>query len=244
MNSVPLSRRFGDNLRTIREARGVSQEALAAKAGLHRTHVSLIERNKRVVRLDTVERLAIALDVELSELFVAQPSRRRSDSRVNLSDRDELERLIPYIREFQTLALRHGIADVFQDNGGKLLQTLLVLGLRNLPGREGNDACDDEGNEYELKSVNVRLTQSFSTHHHLNPIILAKYRAVRAWYFSVYEHIELTAIYRMMPAQLEPYFAAWQRRWEENRRDINNPKIPVRFVRTHGQCVFERPEGS
>src|SRR3546814_1518244 len=38
--------------------------------------------------------------------------------------------------------------------------------------REGNDAVDQEGREYELKSVNIWLTASFSTNHHVNvPII-------------------------------------------------------------------------
>jgi len=65
-------------------------------------------------------------------------------------DKAILEELFPYIRQYQELASKHGIHDIFQDNGGKLLQVLLVLGLKALPGREGNDAVDDEGNEYEL----------------------------------------------------------------------------------------------
>jgi hypothetical protein len=35
-------------------------------------------------------------------------------------DTKELERLFPYIREYQALASKHGIGDIFQDNGGKL----------------------------------------------------------------------------------------------------------------------------
>src|SRR2546428_12041606 len=105
-------------------------------------------------------------------------------------DLAELERLFPSIREYEALAARHGIGDIFQDNGGKLLQVLLITGLKCLKGREGNDATDEEGNEYELKSVNLALTPSFSTHHHLNPVILNKYRAVAAWYFAIYMGIE------------------------------------------------------
>src|SRR5574341_1860338 len=82
----------------------------------------------------------------------------------------ELEKLFPYLRNYQELASRHGISDIFQDNGGKLLQVLLITGLRVIPGREGNDAVDQDGKEYELKSVNIELTQSFSTHHHMNPV--------------------------------------------------------------------------
>ena len=52
---------FGRRVRALREARGLSQEALADAAGLHRTHISLIERGQRSVRLETVVKLAIAL---------------------------------------------------------------------------------------------------------------------------------------------------------------------------------------
>ncbi len=113
---------------------------------------------------------------------------------------DELNRLFPYIRKYQKLAREVAdIEDIFQDNGGKLLQVLLVTDLKNLTdSREGNDARDKNGNEYELKSVNTQLTKSFSTNHHLNPKIIEKYRKVD-WVFAVYDDIELLEIYLMTP---------------------------------------------
>ena len=156
-------------------------------------------------------------------------------------DTTELERLFPCIREYQALASKHGIGDIFQDNGGKLLQLLLVTGLRCIGSREGNDAVDAEGKEYELKSVNVLLTKSFSTHHHMNPVILAKYRQVD-WLLAIYEGIELQEIYRMKPAMLEPYFSSWEKKWHESGgKDINNPKIPVKFVVQHGELIYRKP---
>jgi len=136
------------------------------------------------------------------------------------------------------LASRHGIRDIFQDNGGKLLQVLLITGLTSVGNREGNDARDSDGNEYELKSVNIDLTSSVSTHHHLNPIILKKYRAVD-WIFAIYEGIELKAIYRVKPTQLEPYFSKWEKKWHDSGgKDINNPKIQLTFVRKHGALIY------
>jgi Restriction endonuclease PvuII len=153
------------------------------------------------------------------------------------ADREKFDRLFPALREYQALAAQHGIHDIFQDNGGKLLQVLMLTGLRVLGKREGNDAVDEEGNEYELKSVNTLLTKSFSTHHHMNPVILAKYRSVR-WLFAVYEGIELRGLYRMDAAQLEPYFSRWEEKWHTSGgRDINNPKIPVKFVIENGRRV-------
>lgn len=152
-------------------------------------------------------------------------------------DRVLMEALLPQIRLYQELATKHGIRDIFQDNGGKLLQVLLLTGLKVIPDREGNDAVDENGREYEFKSVNVLLTKSFSTHHHLNPTIIAKYRAVD-WIFAVYEGIELKAVHLMLAASLEPYFLKWETQWTDTGgRDLNNPKIPLKFVIERGQLI-------
>lgn len=62
-------RAFGLRVRELREDRGLSQEDLADAAALHRTHVSLVERGRRSVRLDTIEQLARALGVQPAELM-------------------------------------------------------------------------------------------------------------------------------------------------------------------------------
>lgn len=158
-------------------------------------------------------------------------------------DRALLEELFPHIQKYQELAVKHGINDIFQDNGGKILQVLLVTGLTILPGREGNDAIDEHGNEYELKSVNTLLTQSFSTHHHMNPVIIAKYRKVD-WVFAVYEGIELKEIYKLTPQDIEPYYSRWEKKWHESGgKDINNPKIPLKYVREAGKLIYHCDNG-
>ena len=60
---------LAQNVRTVRLARGMSQEDLAFACGLHRTYVSDIERGTRNISLDNIERIAVALDVQVSELF-------------------------------------------------------------------------------------------------------------------------------------------------------------------------------
>jgi len=55
---------LAENVRRLREARGVSQEKLAADAGFHRTFVSQVERQVNSVILDNLEKLATALEVE------------------------------------------------------------------------------------------------------------------------------------------------------------------------------------
>jgi transcriptional regulator with XRE-family HTH domain len=61
--------RFGRRLRELRRARGLSQEELAFRAGLHRTYVSSAERGERNVALVNLERLAKALGVQIRDLF-------------------------------------------------------------------------------------------------------------------------------------------------------------------------------
>lgn len=152
-------------------------------------------------------------------------------------DHKRMERLLPAIRKFQKLATKHGVKDIFQDNGGKLLQVVLTLGLIVLPGREGNDAKDETGREYELKSVNIDLQKQVTTHHHLNPAIIEKYRQVD-WIFAVYRNIELICIYGMTPKELEPLFSKWEKKWhDDGGKDINNPKVPLDFVVQHGTLL-------
>ncbi|MCA7927388.1 restriction endonuclease [Burkholderia cenocepacia] len=156
-------------------------------------------------------------------------------------DYARLQEIWPAIEEYQCLATKHGIDDVFQDNGGKLLQVLLLMGLTIIPGREGNDAVDASGREYELKSVNIELTKGFSTHHHMNPTIIAKYRQV-PWLFAIYRHIALQSVYILEPADLEFYFQKWEEKWHaDGDKDINNPKIPVKYVIERGQLVYGQP---
>ncbi|MEB3882552.1 restriction endonuclease [Lyngbya sp. CCY1209] len=153
-------------------------------------------------------------------------------------DKVVLDELFPYIQQYQDLASRHGINDIFQDNGGKLLQVLLVTGLEIIPGREGNDAKDADGNEFELKSVNIALTKSFSTHHHINPRIIDKYRQVD-WIFAVYRGINLLSIYQLTPSDLEYFYTQWEEKWHsKGGKDINNPKIPLKYVIQHGQLLY------
>jgi transcriptional regulator with XRE-family HTH domain len=61
--------KFGHQVRGARLARGLSQEALAHEAGLHRTYVGSIERGERNVSLQNILRLARALKTTPSNLL-------------------------------------------------------------------------------------------------------------------------------------------------------------------------------
>jgi len=59
------------NVRRLRKAKGLSQEALADLAGIHRNYLGGIERRERNVGLDNLGKLAKALGVPLDELLRA-----------------------------------------------------------------------------------------------------------------------------------------------------------------------------
>lgn len=60
---------LGKNIRTLRTAKGLSQEQFAFDAGIHRTYVSGVERGARNPSITVIERFAKALDVTTGELI-------------------------------------------------------------------------------------------------------------------------------------------------------------------------------
>ena len=64
-----IQKAFGDNLRTIRLAHGISQEKLGFAAGMDRTYVNSVEQGKRNVSLVNIVRFAEALGLQTRDLF-------------------------------------------------------------------------------------------------------------------------------------------------------------------------------
>lgn len=61
--------KFGERVREIRKEKGLSQEQLSFKAGLHRTYIGMIERAEKNITLVNIEKIANALDVSIYDLF-------------------------------------------------------------------------------------------------------------------------------------------------------------------------------
>lgn len=60
---------FGQRVRELRLARGVSQEALADEAGVHRTFMGSVERGERNISLENIVKIAKALNCRPSKLL-------------------------------------------------------------------------------------------------------------------------------------------------------------------------------
>ena len=65
-----ICERFGTAIKFRREELGLTQEDLAEKAGIHRTYLSDVERGSRNLSLVNIEKLAAAMGMKISELFV------------------------------------------------------------------------------------------------------------------------------------------------------------------------------
>ena len=64
-----IKKRFGERLRALRMAAGVSQEGLALICGLDRTYIGGIERGERNVALVNIVRIARGLEVSPQVFF-------------------------------------------------------------------------------------------------------------------------------------------------------------------------------
>jgi len=61
--------KFGNRVREERLKQNLSQEKLAAKAGVHRTYIGMIERAEKNITLENIEKIAYALGLNLYDLF-------------------------------------------------------------------------------------------------------------------------------------------------------------------------------
>ena len=61
--------KFGKKVRAERDKLAFSQEELAARAGVHRTYIGMIERAEKNITLENIEKVAKALNLKLSDFF-------------------------------------------------------------------------------------------------------------------------------------------------------------------------------
>ncbi|MES2973284.1 MAG: helix-turn-helix transcriptional regulator [Pseudomonadota bacterium] len=69
MRESDITKRFGLRVRSLRLAAGFSQEGFADVVGIHRTYIGAIERGEKTATIETAAKLAMALQLSLSDLF-------------------------------------------------------------------------------------------------------------------------------------------------------------------------------
>ena len=70
----------GERIRILRKERGWSQEELGEKADLHHTYVGAVERGEKNASIDTLDKIAEALGVEMIDLFTLARKQQSIDS--------------------------------------------------------------------------------------------------------------------------------------------------------------------
>ena len=61
--------KFGKQIRKERLKQKLTQEELAAKAGVHRTYIGMIERAEKNITLENIEKIARALNLKIEDIF-------------------------------------------------------------------------------------------------------------------------------------------------------------------------------
>ena len=69
MKDHTLAEALGIVFRSARLERGYSQEQLAARTGIHRASLAAVERGERAITVESAQRIASALEMQLSEVF-------------------------------------------------------------------------------------------------------------------------------------------------------------------------------
>lgn len=69
MDKQQILIKFGNRVRQKRKEKNLSQEDLSYKADLHRTYIGMIERAEKNITLVNIEKIANALEVNITELF-------------------------------------------------------------------------------------------------------------------------------------------------------------------------------
>src|SRR5216684_6436439 len=107
----------GDRLRTLREAKGLTQGDIEKRTGLARTHISRLENDHTIPNIETLEKLAHALEIPLYVILYegrASPkpalplrSKQPGESRKNTRFEARLGRILARIDERHRQLLMH-----------------------------------------------------------------------------------------------------------------------------------------
>jgi transcriptional regulator with XRE-family HTH domain len=98
--------RVGRHVQRLRRLRGFSQERLAELVGNTGKHIGQVERGEVNVGLDILARISRALSIDLGDLFVAFPRRRRRVPPLFLVNRSELEQIEQIVQSIRSARLR------------------------------------------------------------------------------------------------------------------------------------------
>jgi CheY-like chemotaxis protein len=151
MSTIDLKNFLGVAIRSQRISLGISQEELAHRAGLHRTYVSDLERGARNPSIESIEKLADALEVSVSKLFESAGNGTSSGQTVEIllveDDQQDIELTVRAFKKARITnplqiardgqeALDFVFANADEENFRSSLLVLLDLNLPKVSGLE------------------------------------------------------------------------------------------------------------
>ena len=66
---MDIKEKLWNRIKEIRKEKNISQEQLGFKSKLHRTYLSAVERGLKNISVENIEKVALALWVEVKDLF-------------------------------------------------------------------------------------------------------------------------------------------------------------------------------
>ncbi|WP_328801356.1 helix-turn-helix transcriptional regulator [Paenibacillus sp. LX16] len=100
-----LRNSVGERIRTIRKAKGLTQQQLAELSGLDDAYIGSVERGERNFSIDTLEKVLTALNVTISELMFSKEHMAK-DETIRQEAVDEFVALTSRLNEEQISILR------------------------------------------------------------------------------------------------------------------------------------------
>jgi transcriptional regulator with XRE-family HTH domain len=64
-----VKEKLGQRILELRKEKSISQEKLALKSNIDRAYMHLIEKGKTNISIELIEKIAIALEIDIKELF-------------------------------------------------------------------------------------------------------------------------------------------------------------------------------
>jgi transcriptional regulator with XRE-family HTH domain len=109
-------------VRDLRHVRNLSQRQLAARMGVPRTYISKIENGKAMPTLSSLDRLARALQVDISALLRDAPTRHRDETAVLLNDPflAEIAKFTAHLTSTQKSIFLNQVREIAQQRTRKL----------------------------------------------------------------------------------------------------------------------------
>ena len=103
-----------DNIRRIRQEKGISQLRLSIFCGTSASYIGLMETYKNIPKLSTIERIAEALDVPVLEIFSSSEKTNTLSNSVEEKELERKERIRNHIKSEIINKISSNLDDILQ----------------------------------------------------------------------------------------------------------------------------------